>query len=310
VLHIAVRDGNEEMIDFLISKGIHIDIRGQSNETPLLYACRTQKWNSAYKLISHKADLNITLSGGEFDRYAPLHLAVVQNNSVAFNKLLEAGADMYLNGETRHSAENYSVTTAWDLICHAKNIQLLKDILAHGFSLTNEGSHFTGEQAFSAWKSEIAAFTAKPKKILVKVTSLTGSKMAPKDTGIKAKDSEHLGSSDPYLKIFAEDLHGHGTNRTELWKSEVFQATLTASFVKSPVEVHLNTNQKLVFVIWDYDTFTADDFMGAASVSVAPLSYFELKSFSVTLPLSDENPLTGKQEEDIKGTLEVQISFP
>jgi len=302
----AVRDGNEEMIDYLIKKGINIDIRGANNETPLLYACRTQKWNSAYKLISHKANLDITLSDGEYDRYAPLHWAIVQNNSAAFNKLLDAGADMYLNGETKHSG-TYSETSSWDLICQAKNVPLLKDILAHGFSLTNEGSHFTGAQAFSAWKSEIAAFTANPKKIHVKVTNLNGSKMAAKDTGIKAKDKDHLGSSDPYLKIFSEDLHGG--NRTELWKSEVFPATLSASFVKSTVEVQLNSNQKLVFGIWDYDTFTADDFMGAASISVASLSYFELKSFRITLPLDDVNPLTGKREEEIKGMLEVQISL-
>jgi len=141
----------------------------------------------------------------------------------------------------------------------------------------------------------------------VKVTNLNGSKMAVKDTGIKAKDKDHLGSSDPYLKIFSEDLHGG--NRTELWKSEVFPATLSASFVKSTVEVQLNSNQKLVFGIWDYDTFTADDFMGAASISVASLSYFELKSFRITLPLDDVNPLTGKREEEIKGMLEVQISL-
>lgn len=311
VFHIAVREGNEEMIDYLARKGVNVDIKGQTKETPLLLACRTSKWNCALKLVSHKADLNAILQDPQHHKYAPLHFAILANNASVFNAFLDSGADMYAAVETKESFGKYTRATAWEIICQNKNIALLKNMIAHGYELKSEGSHFTGGTAFSSWKSEIAAFCSKaPTKYRVKITKLFGSDMAAKDTGIKAKDKDRRGSSDPYLKIFAEDIQGGG-NRVELWKSKKFDVTLSADFVPtgSPVEVQLNSNQKLLFVVWDYDTLTNDDFMGAASISIAPLAVLQMDTFSVVLPLDDMNPLTGQKEEEISGELEVRLTL-
>jgi len=230
--------------------------------------------------------------------------------------LFDQGANMYAQGHKKTENGTFESTTAWELIRELKSKDAMSVLLNNGYTLSNEGSsHFTGSKLFFPWADEIDAHIKNDPSttVNVTVTFLQGSGMAPKDFGIKAKDKEGKGSSDPYIKIFLVNPNKTGKEQFDLkWKSEMFPKVLDATFVTTDIAIDLGrlpVARQLMFVVWDYDTFTPDDFMGAASVHLAPLSLFNVTTFSTTLPLSAEDPMTGKTEADITGTLQVSLKL-
>lgn len=83
LLHLAVREGNVDIIKYLASEGANVNIRNIVDETPLHIAANLGNLDVVIQLISNGADINIKDSIGN----TPLHDAV-ENDQIQIVKYL------------------------------------------------------------------------------------------------------------------------------------------------------------------------------------------------------------------------------
>ncbi len=88
-LHVAVKEGDIELVKHFIEKGANVNIQGAFGETPLHIAV-DRGYDVIVKLLLEKgADPNIQSNEGN----TPLHIAVISSSADIAYELLKAGAD-------------------------------------------------------------------------------------------------------------------------------------------------------------------------------------------------------------------------
>ena len=88
-LHVAVKEGDIEVVKHLLDKGADPNIQGAFGETPLHVAVDRGYENIVKLLLEKGANPNIQSNEGN----TPLHLAVVSSFADIAYELLKAGAD-------------------------------------------------------------------------------------------------------------------------------------------------------------------------------------------------------------------------
>ncbi len=99
LLHLTT-DHASEFVDIFISGNVPLNARNKSEETPLIRACRGQQYLVASKLLSVKADVNIT----NYDGYTPLMVILQSRRSgekdiQMINSLIKAKTDINIVGK-------------------------------------------------------------------------------------------------------------------------------------------------------------------------------------------------------------------
>jgi ankyrin repeat protein/L-ascorbate metabolism protein UlaG (beta-lactamase superfamily) len=89
-LHIAVQNGSQEIVEFLIAQGADINARDSEGNTPLLTALAFKKTDTAKFLISKGADVRIKNT----QDMAPLILALRYGLSELVEPILDSGQDV------------------------------------------------------------------------------------------------------------------------------------------------------------------------------------------------------------------------
>jgi quinoprotein dehydrogenase-associated probable ABC transporter substrate-binding protein len=87
-IHLAVANGDTEMIAFLLDRKANIDLRDTDGYTPLALAAARNKTKVIQLLVSRRADLEAQIPGG----YTPLFVAIGEGKYAAAKALMEAGA--------------------------------------------------------------------------------------------------------------------------------------------------------------------------------------------------------------------------
>ncbi|MDH5386401.1 MAG: ankyrin repeat domain-containing protein [Candidatus Aminicenantes bacterium] len=89
-LHLAVQNGNQEIVEFLISQGADINARDSEGNTPLLTALAFKKTETAKFLLSKGADVRIKNAQDE----PPVFLALMHGLSELVEPILDNGQDV------------------------------------------------------------------------------------------------------------------------------------------------------------------------------------------------------------------------
>lgn len=92
VMHIAADNGDTQMIQFLMSKGLSVNIRDKEDKTPLMYVTEGDHREAAYFLIKNGAEINTQSRDG----MTPLMLAFANKNQVLASWFLKLNAHLYL----------------------------------------------------------------------------------------------------------------------------------------------------------------------------------------------------------------------
>ncbi|MCR5613309.1 ankyrin repeat domain-containing protein [Treponema sp.] len=127
----AAEDNLEYIARFLIENGIDVTLQDESGETPLFVALRKENIGIAYMLIETGKGLNVISKDG----YTPLSYVIYldgQAFEVVAEKLIDAGADVNINGKGVH--------TALCEACDLNNFYLVKLLVEHGADV-NLGSY-------------------------------------------------------------------------------------------------------------------------------------------------------------------------
>lgn len=90
-LHMAIVNGNVEMVSYLLKKGASTDVKNSAGESPLHIAVRWGKLSVINNLIEAGADVNA--SGCDLRGRTPCHDAVISHDLDAMKALLNVGAD-------------------------------------------------------------------------------------------------------------------------------------------------------------------------------------------------------------------------
>ena len=107
ILHLAAANGNKEVIEYLLTKGIKIDVKSDYGNTPLFWAVFAKNCDNAKTLIDNGATLDVMNNDG----HTPISLAVSYNDTNMVNLLSENGADIKNQnsfGDTQLHAAAYS----------------------------------------------------------------------------------------------------------------------------------------------------------------------------------------------------------
>ena len=103
----AAKEGNKEVVKYLLSKGADIDSKVSENGTPLIFAIKNNKDDVAKFLIENGADVN--RKQVTYDAPAPLHYAVINNNLPMAELLISKGADVDIKDHYLHTPLIYAV---------------------------------------------------------------------------------------------------------------------------------------------------------------------------------------------------------
>ncbi len=88
-LHVAVKEGDIELVKHFLEKGANVNIQGAFGETPLHIAVDRGYESIVKLLLENGADPNIQSNEGN----TPLHLAVIASSADIAYELVKAGAD-------------------------------------------------------------------------------------------------------------------------------------------------------------------------------------------------------------------------
>jgi len=121
-LHRAVRNGNMDLVKFLLNHNAHLDVRDKHGQTPLHLAClSTKNRTEVLKLLLEKYD-RTEIDRRNVNGKTALHLAILSNDLDAVRHLLEAGA----NPAKRTSGWDNAIDLAKRLKQGRKIVDLLK----------------------------------------------------------------------------------------------------------------------------------------------------------------------------------------
>lgn len=125
-LHAAASSGNEDLINFLLDEGLHIDYPTPDGWTPLFIAARDGRAEAAKLLVFRQADLNFQTNRGA----TALLMAITQPYPSEKERLdllvymLKRGADPNLADENGFSPLYYAAVT--------RNPQAVQTLLEYG----------------------------------------------------------------------------------------------------------------------------------------------------------------------------------
>jgi ankyrin repeat protein len=91
-LFIAVRDGNRQIVEMLLSKGANVNVRNWNQKTPLHLACDKSDQAMADLLVSRGADVNVR----DRNQQTPLYMAFEKSAQALVDLLVSRGADVNL----------------------------------------------------------------------------------------------------------------------------------------------------------------------------------------------------------------------
>ena len=88
LLHFAAKHADDQIITFLLNKGLLVNMTDNENRTPLLWACYNRNNEKNVKcLLEHKADVNITNKS----KCSPLHFAAQFSDKNVITALIKKG---------------------------------------------------------------------------------------------------------------------------------------------------------------------------------------------------------------------------
>lgn len=126
-LHRACRDGLIKKVEYLIKKGVDLNIKTQYNFgfSPLHLCIHYHNYDTAILLVSNGADIN-AISG--VDKYSVLQYAIINNIYIPFIKLL-------LDNNANLNYQNVNLDTAIIFAIKSGNKQLIQLLLDHNPNL-------------------------------------------------------------------------------------------------------------------------------------------------------------------------------
>lgn len=98
-LHLAVRDGNIDLIQMLLEQGADVNTRNDLWLTPLHFAANKNEIEIVKMLLDHGAKVNVLTN---FD-YTPLHYAAYQGKVKIVTLLIEKGAVLNIQNVFGHT---------------------------------------------------------------------------------------------------------------------------------------------------------------------------------------------------------------
>ncbi|RMD46707.1 MAG: ankyrin repeat domain-containing protein [Aquificota bacterium] len=113
-LHVAVKEGDLDLVKHFIDKGADVNIKGVFGETPLHIAVDRGYDNIVKLLLENGANPNVQSNEGN----TPLHLAVISSSADIAFELIKAGADS--------SIKNKSGKTPLDIAMEVNDEKMIK----------------------------------------------------------------------------------------------------------------------------------------------------------------------------------------
>jgi ankyrin repeat protein len=92
LIHMAVGFGYENLVRWLLEKGVQVDVRSKAGMTGLMFASKLGRYDIAKLLIDKGANVNSKFYS--LDNKTPLHFACVGGNRALAQLLIENGADV------------------------------------------------------------------------------------------------------------------------------------------------------------------------------------------------------------------------
>lgn len=120
-LHLAAFSCTRKINEILIQHHAKIDAYDNNDETPLIYAIKSQKTDVVDLFLEHKADCNFFTMQGK----TPLHFSVNYGHKQITRSLLKHGADPNIS-------DSYTGFTSLHLSLFSKHYHLVPLLLHHG----------------------------------------------------------------------------------------------------------------------------------------------------------------------------------
>lgn len=120
LLHLAVGEGHDHLVEYYVSKGIDVDVRNGRKNTPLHEAVRSRNISITKILINNGADVNAKNKDGE----TPLHYASIDGYDASVKLLILHGADV--------NSKNYKKETSLHLASKNGRVGVVKILLSKG----------------------------------------------------------------------------------------------------------------------------------------------------------------------------------
>jgi quinoprotein dehydrogenase-associated probable ABC transporter substrate-binding protein len=134
-LHLAVINGDAEMIGYLLDKHADIDVPDSDGYTPLALAAARNKTTAIRVLLARGAKIEATIPGG----YTPLFVATAQGKLAAAKQLIDAGANCRGAFGPQHLTLLMAVATQTpperrlaQVMQKVGPVQLAQELIAHG----------------------------------------------------------------------------------------------------------------------------------------------------------------------------------
>ena len=109
-LHLAVINGNTEIIQILLDLGINQGLKDNNGQSALWHAIDSGNIAAIKLLANDKKMINLS----DHDGFTPLHVAVLKNNTQALKILIDANADISKLTNSGHSVLHYAVSMGND----------------------------------------------------------------------------------------------------------------------------------------------------------------------------------------------------
>ena len=126
VMHIAADNGDTAMVQYLMTKGMSVNIRNKEDETPFMYAVAGDHKDTVSALAKAGAKINVQSRDG----MTPLMIALLHKNLAISSWLLKNKADLYPSDSSGWAALRYAAL--------AGNTAIIEQMLRFGDANPNK----------------------------------------------------------------------------------------------------------------------------------------------------------------------------